>query len=452
MSFKPQNCSSPAVISGPISGGKHGRQFTSYLGDISKIGYIEEEYFLSGQAASFVPQGELTADGKWSLSKEGSTPYQTRIFIQRPLDSAKFNGTVLVEWMNVSFGYEHPMCYGQWIYENGYAIAYVAAQSVCVHGISERDMGLIAWDSERYGSLSIPNDSISYDIFTQAAQAVGPNRNLLQTDPMNGLAVKKLIALGYSQSGSRLHAYANGVQPIENVFDAIIPIANAGAASDFKPEISFGPGNQRIVFSWVRDDLSIPVLVLNSEHEAQYYQYIRQPDSDRFRSYEVAGTGHVSRREVEYTRDMHRQDGINSPDFAGYYNPSEWMTTSWMPIIETALDKMDAWINGEPVFFGTPIQTEDGKILRDKYGNAIGGVRLPELEVPIACYDGTGAGLGGKQTMLSEEEFRELYPSREEYAAKVAAAAKKASSTGLLLPYHADAYIKKSETDMLGIF
>ena len=60
--------------------------------------------------------------------------------------------------------------------EDGHAYVGVTAQRVGVHGVGEYPMGLVAWDPDRYGSLSIPSDDYSYDIFTQPAQVVGPRR------------------------------------------------------------------------------------------------------------------------------------------------------------------------------------------------------------------------------------------------------------------------------------
>lgn len=58
-------------------------------------------------------------------------------------------------------------------------------------------MGLVAWDNERYGSLSHPGDSYSYDIFSRAERAVGPDREHNGVDPMGGLKVRNLIATGW---------------------------------------------------------------------------------------------------------------------------------------------------------------------------------------------------------------------------------------------------------------
>ena len=47
--------------------GTRGWAFGAYPGDISEIGYIEEEFFIEGIAQRYEPIGELGKDGKWML-------------------------------------------------------------------------------------------------------------------------------------------------------------------------------------------------------------------------------------------------------------------------------------------------------------------------------------------------------------------------------------------------
>ena len=46
-------------VTGPVSGGQHGRPFGASTRDLSAEGYVEEEYFFSGQAPVYKPVGEL---------------------------------------------------------------------------------------------------------------------------------------------------------------------------------------------------------------------------------------------------------------------------------------------------------------------------------------------------------------------------------------------------------
>ena len=107
----------------------------------------------------------------------------------------------------------------------------VSAQRAGVHGpplIPGLSLPLATWDPERYGTLWVPDDAYSYDIFTQAARAVGPARDTSLVDPLGGLDVSSCFAAGQSQSAGRLASYVNAVQPTAGVFDGFL-IAARGA-------------------------------------------------------------------------------------------------------------------------------------------------------------------------------------------------------------------------------
>ena len=76
--------------------------------DVTKLGYDRDEYFVSGEASSYTAPQPLAPDGQWSATASGSAPYRTRMVVLRPADPAKFNGTVIVEWLNVSGGLDAP--------------------------------------------------------------------------------------------------------------------------------------------------------------------------------------------------------------------------------------------------------------------------------------------------------------------------------------------------------
>ena len=60
-------------------------------------------YFIQGTATAYTaPAGSLTGDGKWAVTPGATAPYTTRAVVYRPADARAFNGTVIVEWMNVS--------------------------------------------------------------------------------------------------------------------------------------------------------------------------------------------------------------------------------------------------------------------------------------------------------------------------------------------------------------
>jgi len=72
--------------------------------DLASLGYTTDEFFLSGRASSYRLSGSPTPDGFWNAVPKETASYATRIVVVRPTDPQKFNGTVVVEWLNVSAG------------------------------------------------------------------------------------------------------------------------------------------------------------------------------------------------------------------------------------------------------------------------------------------------------------------------------------------------------------
>jgi len=94
----------------------------------------------------------------------------------------------------------------------------------------------------------------------------------------------------------------------------------------------------------------------------------------------------------------------------------------------------------------------------DEHGNVLGGVRLPELEVPIAAYttsnsaapgsdfvSGMACGLGGSTEQFSEQKLLQLYPTHDDYVQKYTAAAEKAVADGILLEEDAELAIEAAK-------
>ena len=220
---------SAARITGPIRGGAHGFPFASTVLDLAAAGYVEEEFFVEGSASGYASDGELAPNGSWTVKVASHSPYKTRILVRRPADQSRFNGTLVVEWLNVSGGGDNP---ADWAFVHplllarGYAWVGVSAQSVGVVGFPPEHPrsalgeagALKTWDAERYGSLSHPGDTYSYDIFAQVGRAL---RVAGDVDPLGGLQVARVLAIGVSQSAARLATYINAVQALAKANDLV---------------------------------------------------------------------------------------------------------------------------------------------------------------------------------------------------------------------------------------
>lgn len=198
---------------------------------VEKVGGVEEEWFFEGEASAFrLVDGvsEYAVDGRWPAERWNKEPFLTRMLVVRPSDPSRFNGTVVVNWNNVSAGesFEPPRSAARLV-ADGFVLVGVSAQHVGVEGA-----GASGWagfqmpalkidEPSRYRSLSHPGDDYSFDIFTQAGRLLDRDRTE-GTGPLEALDVRHVIATGGSQSAARLMGYFNGVHPLESVFDAFL--------------------------------------------------------------------------------------------------------------------------------------------------------------------------------------------------------------------------------------
>ncbi|RFU24609.1 hypothetical protein B7463_g11724, partial [Scytalidium lignicola] len=429
-------------VEGPITGGSRGYPFCTYLGNITELGYVEEEYFISGEATRYNVIGNFTVDGHWTLTPNDTLPYKTRILVRRPINARKFNGDVILEWINVSGGYDLMVSDGPGVYEAGYAFVGVSVQYAGLIGFAPTPIGLTEWDPERYGTLSIPDDALSYDIYTQAAAVLRHGTILGGPKPNN------IISIGESQSGIRVIAYANGVQPLTNAFDAIIPVITAGNSADFSsvPATS-GPPSITTYPTQIRTDLTIPVFELNTETEAMIYylEGLRQPDTNLFRYWELTGGSHANTPLLQIVNELAARDGLPVATI-----PSNLDTISWLTALDAIYPLVSRWVTrtavAPPEFPKMSILSNGTDLARDANGNTIGGIRIPDITVPIAAYDGESAALFGTTTPFSAATLRSLYPTHSNYVNKVVAAANIAVLQKIILPYRAEQYIQTATT------
>jgi hypothetical protein len=375
--------------------------------------------------------------------------------VRRPLDPARFNGIVVLLWNNVSLGFDLLAGESPQIYDGGFAFVGVSTQRNGVHGYpNDASDGLTRWDPDRYGSLSVPTDAAAYDIFTQAAAAIGRDRLRSTFDPLDGLDVHRVVALGASQSANWLATYLNAVQPISRALDGFILDIYFGNGSplegpppDARPlanpaEIPAAVTKMPPGGHLLRDDLDVPVFVLNSETETILYHPVRQPDTDRYRLWEVAGHAHGSRRRGtdRLPSNWPRDRGTDESPMG---TPADANVLNMEAVRSAALYHMQRWlIEGvaPPVQPRIEFVASDhgAEVARDDLGIAKGGIRLPDVEVPTARHTGVGADgtlvLTGSTTPFADRVLHSLYDGPDDYRAKYRVAADAAVAAGVLLP------------------
>ncbi len=445
------------TVTGPITGGRYDRPFNAMPAQLAdQYGYTEEEFFVGGTATAYEAEGAWGSDGHWDAVAATTAPYTTRIVVRRPIDPERFDGTVVIEWLNVTAGMDADPDFGQLypeLLEHGSVYVGVSAQAVGIVGgsaaiIDVPGIGvtpLQTWDPDRYGALEHPGDQYSYDIFSQAAQAI---RRPEGVDPLEGLDVERVLAVGESQSAIRLVTYVNAVQPLGEIYDGFLIHSRGGGGAPIgtaaRPEAA---GTDHI-----RTDLDQPVLQFETETDLVLLGFAdaRQPDTDEVRTWEVAGTAHADQGVLDYGTASGREwSGASGPDFTALCGPVN--TGPQGPVVRRALQGLRTWVaDGTPPAHGSPIEMVDGtEIARDEYGNALRGVRTPAVDAPIATLTGINASDGGVVCLLfgstipfDEATLRALYPTHEDYVDAVRSSATEAVEAGFLLAADAERMVE----------
>ncbi|MDQ1385307.1 MAG: hypothetical protein QOG65_2686, partial [Actinomycetota bacterium] len=426
-----------ATLSGPITGGNGVSLLSATAVDLKQAAYTEAEYFASGSAQSFKAAGSQGTDGRWTVAPDAKAPYRTRIIVRRPT-AAHFNGTVLVEWLNVSAGSDTAPDFSSAASEitrGGFAWVGVSAQQIGVSGgagvvpvAGLPPGGLRGSDPARYGSLRHPGDKYALDIFSQIGRAVRTSSG----PALGGLKPERVIAVGESQSAFELTTYIDAIQPTTRIFDGFFVHSRGGGA------IPFGGGNIAKGINGgirIRDDIDVPVFLVETETDEVGLRYFdaRQPDFDHLRLWDVAGAAHADTFTVG-----------GSPYGIGCKSLINSAPTHF--VIAAALAQLDKWIRR-----GTPppsaprmeISLVGDRIVirRDALGNAIGGVRTAANDVPVAALSGAAGdgssvlcGLFGSTKPFDAATLARLYPNRASYLAKVDRATDKAIASGYVLP------------------
>jgi hypothetical protein len=418
--------------------------------DEAELGYRETEYFISGTATSYIATDELGEDGFWSVQPAEAAEFVSRIVVLRPEEDADFNGTVVVEWFNVTGGIDAAP---DWVFAHtelvreGYAWVGVSAQSVGIEGGGAFDAPLKVIDPERYGGLSHPGDSFAFDIFSQAAQSV---RNPVGIEPLEGLAVERMIGIGQSQSARYLATYVNAIHPTIELFDGFL-IHSRGAGS---AAISQSPQAEAPTPSptFIRTDLPEPVIGLQAEGDLFVLGSVgmRQPDAANYRLWELGGAAHsdaytVIKGPADRGDDPAVADVIEtadaSPPFITCDTPINDGPAHW--VVKAAIAALDRWIRTGEAAPSAPLLalSADGTgFARDEFGNAIDGVRTPYLDAPVATLTGeeqtgtTFCRLFGTTALFDDATLAELYPTEQAYIDAIDEATDAAVEAGFLVP------------------
>lgn len=396
-------------------------------------GYVVEEYFVSGvgNLYEYTPTGIRVVTPCPASATQGCTniPYTTRMLVKRPIQRNRFSGTVVIEPLNPSAGFDIAAVWDrsrQYFIRNGDIFVGWSSKSVIV------DM-LKRWSPQRYAPLSWTyqpftpgNNSGVYDgiTFDIAAQIGALFKDNGPRSPIHDYAVQRVFEAGFSQDGGFTFTQAQFFHAIERmrdggpVYDGYVPggtngpsnvnfgLTPAGALATDDPRRAMQPRE-------------VPVIHINTETEiflgalrAGGLAY-RRPDGDapgdRYRLWEVPGGSHVSNdlRDPILFLQLNRaqMDHLNPADMEavgcahqqfvpgpsvgipGVVAPNDY---PFSYVANAAFAALTEWVEGGAppprAGFIQVTTTSPQSIVRDALGNALGGVRTPFLDLPTATY------------------------------------------------------------------
>ena len=274
---------------------------------------------------------------------------------------------------------------------------------------------------------------------------------------LGGSVPDLLIATGESQSASRMVTYIDAVHPLEGVYDGYLVHSRsaAGAALSQAPQSAVGAPTPTLV----RSDLQVPVFTLQAEDDVARYFSARQPDTNRIRTWGMAGTAHAD----QYTLGVGQADTGDgsgaSQMFDRMLNPTNDPLPGILPpcpqpvnagshhwLLQSALHRLVVWADrGYAPPKAPRIQYDGANYALDANGNVLGGVRSPQVDAPVATLRGPGndGGAGfcrlfGTTQPFSPDKLDTLYRNHGTFVFAWLKADLDALRAGYLLP--ADAW------------
>ncbi len=429
----------------PFGGADH----TRTPSDLKAVGYVEEEFLISGVANVY----DWPAPGP-AVARTAGAPYTTRILVRRPAGRARFSGTVVVEMLNPSNLFDLNI---GWAISNAQFVRHgdawvgITAKPVAVASLK-------AFNPARYGALSWANplpannpencetvardsdrateNGLVWDIHRQVAQWLrgrGANNPFTYGTTTGAHPVARLYAWGYSQTGSYLYTYVNAIHPLDvkqfgkPLFDAYLIAVASGPTPINQCAAPIPAGDPRRVITGV----GVPVVRVMSQSDYLPSVGARLPDSDvapqLTRNYEIAGSGHATPDELTYAAapDDIVRAGRAVPPMACNEGPRSRFPSRIA--YNAILQNLDLWVRkGTAPPKAEQIKVVDGKPVLDRFGNVTGGVRSPFLDVPTSTWNGNSTGesfcrIAGHEKPFDAARIAELYPKPGDYAKAVAA-------------------------------
>jgi hypothetical protein len=462
-------------VSGPIPVTAESRPFLGAPSAMETVGYVEEEFFLSGRANVY----DWTGSGHKVKVVAGPGKYVTRILVMRPRDPARFGGNVEVTVLNASLNLDFggPSDFARMVLQ-GDAWIGITTKAVTAKALQQ-------FDPVRYAPLDwsnpappetrcaqptmIPTYMAGGKKALEAMLKSGVKNSWPETEDglvwdmlgQLGLLLKSeqhhtilpgfskpwVYMTGVSQSAICIRTWVAGFHDRyrtpdgKPVYDGYLPVVGPAMIriNQCAADVPLEDPMQKLV------PPDVPFISLSSEGEMWQGRYTHQPDvitrKGGIVTYEVAGASHqagdvpgLAPDTISFAavQDMVKA-GFKMPDSAGSVSmipagskPNDFV---WKPLIRGAYHNLELWVREgikPPQAPGIELDAKR-EIKRDQNGNALGGVRMPYIEAPVATHTGylTAGGFGGVMGLkkpFPPETLQALYPDHDVYVAKFSAA------------------------------
>jgi hypothetical protein len=490
--------------------------------EVTRIDFTSKQPYGTFRAGDYViwqgkiygelsPQEAVPGIDKPARNEHGRVAYSAKIVLIMPAASRGSNGALLVDVPNRGRAYAEalynsprdvPFLSGTleqgtgFLQDHGFTIAEIYWE---LGHDADLPSFVDADGKTRYVEgvgFAIVRDAADFLAHAAADGAGTPN-------PLKG-AINRVLASGKSQDGRFLKTFLlNGFNTVGNlrVFDGmhvfvsaagLLPIMQTGIGPESSgdgtpsfanpefPGVNDGPLTIGEIIAKVEARGEVPPKMLLVSSTTDYYSLraslgrtgasgtTDQPLPANVRMYDIAGGSHV-----------------RVPDAPACTLPPARL--DWTPVSRALLLRLDAWVShnaeppaselmplepasGEPPALRAPVGLTAAVIQvpkRDADGNALGGVRLPDIAVPI----GTNGGQNQPQTSTcilvgsfspfaatkAEREragdtrpsIEERYRSRDDYLNRIRVAAHDLAARGLLLPEDAAVIVEEAASSNL---
>lgn len=470
-------------VEGPIPVTEESHPFSSaaYAREplnLEEFGYVEEEYFLSGTANVYEGDDELKV-------KHQQLPYKNRILVRKP-SPEKFSGRIIVDIYNASNGYDIEDVWRrsyQYIMENNHIYIGVTSKPINVWSMKNFDYKRyesLNWASKEKASMpstvnqsmSIPGteEGLVWDILSQVGTLIRKGNPFF----LEGYDIKNVYLTGQSQSGMYLNTYVYFFHKYLNeIFDGYLNVVGTGTMRDLNqyenPSVLFSVREQL-----VPTELETPMLFISAHGDINLFNQFGDRDKvlkeidetyEKMRHYEVTSSPHTdpasplipNNSEIVKTKNPPKiLDGeynyvVNDIQLAYYVNSALELLHNW------AVDDIEPPAN---LYIE---RHEDGSTIEDEYGNGVGGLRSPYIDVPIATYhpnaiadssqiDQSVGNVNGSMTFFDSDKLESLYDSAEDYLTQFKASVEEQVEDGWLLEADADRMIEWSQEQTKKLF